>query len=91
MRKAAASFALIASLGMSTVALSVPAQAGVVVGFAAPGVVVAPPVPPVVAYPAVGVYPAYYARYYPHRFFYPGVRYGYGYYHHGAPRGRYWR
>ncbi|MGD0501320.1 MAG: hypothetical protein ABSD02_01145 [Steroidobacteraceae bacterium] len=90
MRKLA-SFALIAALGVSTVALSVPAEAGVVVGVGLPGVVVAPGVAPGVGYPAVGVYTAYYGRYYPHRFWYPGVRYGYGYYHHGGYRGRYWR
>jgi hypothetical protein len=80
------------------VALSLPAEAGVVVGVGAPavvvgapGVVVAPPMVPVAGYPAVGLYPAYHGRFYPHRFFYPGVRYGYGYHHHGWLRGRYWR
>jgi hypothetical protein len=80
-------------MGVSTVALSAPAKAGVVIGVNVPTVVVAPSMAPFAGYPAVGIYPAYYGRYYPHRFYYPypGMRYGYGYYHHGWYRGRYWR
>jgi hypothetical protein len=97
MRKSAC-FALIGALGVAAAALSAPADAGVVVGVGVPGVVLAPPVVPV-AYPPigvsagvpVGVYPAFYGHRYPHRVFYPGVRFGYGYYHHGWYRGRYWR
>jgi hypothetical protein len=89
MRKLA-SFALAAAVGLSAAALAVPADAAVVVGVGVPGVVLAPPV---AAYAPPAVYPAYYGRYYPHRFFYPGPRFGYGagFYHHGGYRGRYWR
>jgi hypothetical protein len=90
-----ASFALIGALGLGAAALSAPADAGVVVGVGVPGVVLGPPAVRVAAYPPVsvgvpvGVYPAFYGRHY--RVFYPGVRFGYGYYHHGWYRGRYWR
>jgi hypothetical protein len=93
MRKSA-SLALIGALGVAAAALSAPADAGVVVGVGVPGVVLAPPAVPV-PYPPigvsvgvpVGVYPAFYR--YPHRVFYPGLRFGY--YHHGWYHGRYWR
>jgi hypothetical protein len=90
-----ASLALIGALGAGVAGLSAPANAGIVVGVGAPGVVVVPPIVNVTPYPpvgvSVGVYPAFYGRHYPHRLVYPGLRFGYGYYHHGWYHGRYWR
>ena len=94
MRKLA-SFALVAAVGLSAAALAGPADAGVVVEVGVPRVVVAPP--SVAVYGpsavAVGAFPGYYGRYYPHRYFYPAARFGYGggFYHHGWYHGRYWR
>jgi hypothetical protein len=70
------SFALIATLGLAGLALSVPAEAGVYVGVGVPGVaVVAAPFG--VRAPGVGFYGRPY--YGGARFYGPGLRFGYGY------------
>jgi hypothetical protein len=83
--------AVIATLGLGALGLSVPAHAGVVVGIGLPGIAVV--VPPVVVAPAFGYSPYFYGRPY-YRFGYGygygyrGYHGGYGYYGHGYGPGR---
>jgi hypothetical protein len=84
--------AVIATLGLGALGLSVPANADVVVGIGLPGVAVV--APPVVLAPAFGYSPYFYGRPY-YRFGYGygyhGYRGGYGYYGHGYGPGRHGR